>query len=163
MHRQSEVEFVRQMGFDAIDPDHQFYVALMFQPRTIACLISLGIVLQNAWLFLGLAAALWGATVFPALNPFDAAYDRLIGRPHGLPSIPHALPPRRFAQAMAGSVALIVGASLLTGAFLLAWVFEALFAIAVASVLLGRICSPAILYLRFRRPADRPSSLARRA
>jgi len=161
MRRQSEVEFVRQMGFDLADQDHQLYVALMFQPRTIALLIALGIALQSPWLFLGLSAVLSWATVFPSLSPFDAAYNRLIGVPRGLPPIPHALPPRRFAQAMAGSVALIIGTALIAGASLIAWVFEGLFAIAVTSVVLGRICSPAILYLRVVPTAHRPESLPR--
>jgi hypothetical protein len=64
---------------------------------------------------------------------------------------------------MAGSVALIIGTALIAGASLIAWVFEGLFAIAVTSVVLGRICSPAILYLRFVRTAYRRESLAPRA
>ena len=161
MRRQSEVEFIRQMGFDAVDPDHDLYVALMFQPRTIACLIAVGIVLQSAWLFLALSAVLWWATLFPARNPFDAAYNRLLARPRGLPPIPRARPPRRFAQAMAASVALIIGAAALAGVSLVGWLFEGVFAIAVTSVVAGRICSPAILYLRFASSVDRPSPVAR--
>ncbi len=49
--RQSEIQFIRQQGFFAAEPDHRLYVALMFQPRTIAVLITTGVVLQRPWLF----------------------------------------------------------------------------------------------------------------
>src|SRR5262245_36006588 len=146
--RQSEIQFVRSLGFTTADPDHRLYVALMFQPRTIAVLVALGLVVQSAWLFLPLSAVLWLATVVPTRNLFDAIYNRLFAYPRNLPSIPIAPAPRRFAQAMAGTVALVIGAALLSEATLTARIFEGLFMIAVTSVVVGRICPPANLYTR---------------
>ena len=53
--RESEIQFIRQMGFTNVHPDHRLYEALMFQPRTIATVVALGIVLQSAWLFVALS------------------------------------------------------------------------------------------------------------
>jgi hypothetical protein len=146
--RQTEIQFIRQQGFTTVDPDHRLYVALMFQPRTIAAVLALGVVLQSAWLFLALAAVLWWGTVFPAANLFDAAYNRLVSYPRGLPPLGVAPAPRRFALAMAATVALVIGAALLAGATLIAWGFEALFAIGSTAVVVGRVCAAANLYTR---------------
>jgi hypothetical protein len=145
---ESEIRFIRQLGFTNVHADHHLYVALMFQPRTIAGILALGIVLQHAWLFLALSAVLWWATAVPTGNLFDATYNRLIAYPRELPRIPIAPAPRRFAQAMAATMALAVGTALLAGATVTAWVLEGLFAIGTTSVVVGRICGPAILYLR---------------
>ena len=63
--RESEIQFIRQQGFTNVHPDHRLYEALMFQPRTIAGLLALGIVVQNAWLFLAMSAVLWSGTIVP--------------------------------------------------------------------------------------------------
>ena len=156
--RQSEVQFVRQLGFNMVDPDHRLYVALMFQPRTIACVLALGIALQSAWLFLALSAVVWWGTVVPTGNVFDAAYNRLIAFPRGLAPIPVAPAPRRFAQSMAGTAALLIGLALLLGATKTAWFFEGLFAIGTTSVVVGRICAPAGVYLRLTSANARGSA-----
>jgi hypothetical protein len=58
------------------------YEALMFQPRTIAGVLALGIALQNGWLFLALSAVLVLGTVVPRRNLFDAAWrGAALGRP----------------------------------------------------------------------------------
>jgi len=155
--RQSEIRFIRQLGFTAVEPDHRLYVALMFQPRTVACVLALGLALQGAWLFLTLSAVLWWGTIVPTRNVFDAAYNRLIAHRRDLPPIPVAPAPRRFAQAAAGTVSLAVGAALLSGSMLTAWVLEGLFAIGTLMVVLGRVCGPAVLYLRLTEAANAPS------
>jgi hypothetical protein len=152
--RQSELQFVRSQGFTLAHPDHDLYVALMFQPRTIAGILALGIVLQSASLFLALSAALYWGTAVPTRSLFDAVYNRLIAYRRELPPIPVAPAPRRFAQAMAATVALIIGAALLSGATGTAWLFEGLFAIGITSVVVGRLCAPANLYLRLTRTSD---------
>ena len=146
--RESEILFIRNQGFTTVDPDHRLYVALMFQPRTIAAVTALGLVLQSGWFFVALSAVVWWGAVFPSHNLFDAAYNRLVANPRGLAPIPVAPAPRRFAQVMAGTVTLTIGAALLSGATVTAWVFEGLFAIALMTVVLRRICPPANLYLR---------------
>jgi len=160
--RQSEIQFIRNQGFTAAHPDHRLYVALMFQPRTIAGVTALGLVLQSGWLFVALSAVVWWGTVFPSRNLFDATYNRLIAYPRGLPPIPVAPAPRRFAQVMAATVTLTIGAALLSGATATAWFFEGLFAIALMAVVLGRVCAPANLYLRLTGAGDPGASVPRR-
>jgi Domain of unknown function (DUF4395) len=160
--RQSEIQFIRSQGFTTVHPDHRLYVALMFQPRTIAGVMALGLVLQSAWLFLALSAVLWWGTVVPRRNLFDAAYNCL-AYSRGLPRVPVAPAPRRFAQAMAATVALVIGAALLAGATRMAWFFEGLFTIALISVVVGRVCAPANLYLRLTGTVERAASMPRRA
>jgi len=161
--RQSEIQFIRNQGFTTAHPDHRLYIALMFQPRTIAGVTALGLVLQSGWLFVALSAVVWWGTVFPSRNLFDAAYNRLIAYPSGLPPIPVAPAPRRFAQVMAATVTLTIGAALLSGATVTASVFEGLFAVALTVVVLGRVCPPANLYLRLTGTADPGASVPRRA
>ena len=157
--RDSEIQFIRQQGFTNVHPDHRLYVALMFQPRTIAGILALGITLQDAWLFLALSAVLWWGTIVPTRNLFDAVYNRLIAPLSGVPRLPVAPPPRRFAQAMAATVSLTIGAALLSGTTLTAWVFEGLFTIALTSVVVGRVCAPANLYNRLLKPPYAPGRL----
>ncbi len=161
--RQSEIQFIRQLGYRNIHPDHRLYVALMFQPRTVGGVLASGIVLQSAWLFVALSAVLWLGAIVPTRNLFDAVFNRLIACPGGLPRLGVAPAPRRFAQAMAGTMALAIGVALLSGATLTAWVFEGLFAIGTMTVVLGRVCGPALLYLRLTGTADHVPSLPRRA
>lgn len=152
--RQAEIEFIRQLGYKNIHPDHRLYVALMFQPRTVAGVLALGVVLQSAWLFLALSAVLWLGAIAPTRNLFDAVFNRLIACPGGLPRLGVAPAPRRFAQAIAGTMALAVGVALLSGAALTAWALEGLFAIGTMMVVVGRVCGPALLYLRLAGTAD---------
>jgi hypothetical protein len=114
--RESEIQFIRQMGFIHIHPDHRLYEALMFQPRTIAAVVALGIVLQNAWRFVALSGILWLSTIAPRRNLFDAAYNHLVARLRGVPRVPVAPAPRRFAQAMAATVSLTIAIAGLSGA-----------------------------------------------
>jgi hypothetical protein len=161
--RESEIQFIRQQGFTNVHPDHRLYVALMFQPRTIAGILALGIVLQNGWLFLALSAVLWVGTIVPTRNLFDAAYNHVIARLRALPRLGVAPAPRRFAQAMAATVALTIGMALLAGATLTAWVFEGLFAVASIAVVLGRVCAAANLYNRLTRAGNHGLTVPRRA
>jgi hypothetical protein len=147
--RESEIQFIRQLGFTNVHPDHRLYEALMFQPRAIAAVLALGIVLQNAWLFVALSAIVWWSTIIPRWNLFDAAYNHLVAPLRGVPRIPVAPAPRRFAQAMAATVSLTIGAALLLDATMTAWVFEGLFAIASTAVVVGRVCAAANVYNRF--------------
>jgi hypothetical protein len=160
--RQSEIQFIRQQGFTIVHPDHRLYVALMFQPRTIAGVVALGLLLQSAWLFLTLSAVVWWGTVVPTRNLFDAAYNHLFAYPRGLPPMPVAPAPRRFAQSVAAAVALAIGTALLSGATVTAGVLGGLFAIGTMSVVVGRVCAPANLYLRLTGTSEARPSVPRR-
>lgn len=161
--RESEIQFIRQMGFTNVHPDHRLYEALMFQPRTIAAVLALGIMLQNAWLFVALSAIVWWSTIVPRWNLFDAAYNHLVAPLRGMPRIPGALAPRRFAQAMAATISLTIAAALFAGATRTAWFFEVLFAVASTAVVVGRVCAAANLYNRVMGNTNQVLSVPRHA
>jgi hypothetical protein len=103
--------------------------------------------------------ALWCGTVFPSLNPFDALYNYAVARRRGLPPLEHAPAPRRFAQGMAGSVAMLIGVALLTHTTIVAWIFESLFVVASMAVVFRDSCAGADLYHLLRRSRERPHTI----
>jgi len=147
----AELNFVRQQGFMDASREtcvHQ-YPALMWQPRVVAILVLIGIILQSWAYFLILSAFIWWSVVFPHLNPFDSLYYVLIAKPKNVPSPDTAPIPRRFAQAMAGTFMLIIGISLLFGWSIMAWTFEVLVLAALSALIFGRFCLGSYLYLVF--------------
>ncbi len=146
-----ELNFVRQQGLKNATPQScgTLYPALMWQPRIIG-MIVLGALLFQAWpVFLGLWVLLWWSAAVPALNPFDALYNRLVAKPKGRPEAGPAPVPRRFSQAMAGTFMLAIGLSLYSGRPALAWMFEGLLAAAVVALVFGRFCLGSYLYHLF--------------
>jgi uncharacterized protein DUF4395 len=141
-------QFVRQQGFgdtSAASCAYQ-YPALMFQPRLLAAVVLLAILLQSAATFLVLAGILWWNVLVAPRNPFDALYNRAIAGPRNLPSLTPAPAPRRFAQGMAGTVLGGAGLALLAGWPGLAWILEGVVAIALGALVLGRFCLGSYLY-----------------
>ncbi len=156
MRMTAKLNFVRQQGFrDTSAKTCNFqYSALMWQPRAIGILVLVGLILQ-AWLyFLALSALLWWNVVLPALNLFDALYNRLVAKPKGVPRLGPAPGPRRFAQAMAGTFMLVIGLSLLFGLRSLTWTVEALLLGALGALIFGRFCLGSYLFLLFTGQAD---------
>jgi Domain of unknown function (DUF4395) len=146
---ESRVNFVRQQGFrDATTraADSQ-YPTLMFQPRIVGVIALAGVLLQSPWVFLALSAVLWWNVALPALNPFDRLYDALVGARRGLPSLPPAPAPRRFAQGMAATFTLLIGVSLLAGLSVLSWILQALLLVAVGALVFGKLCAGSYVYL----------------
>jgi hypothetical protein len=136
------VNFVRQQGFEtptAPTCDLQ-YPALMFQPRVVGVIVLAGVILQSPPLFLALSAVLWWSALVPQLNPFDALYTLLVATRRRRPPLPAAPGPRRFAQALAASFALLIGVSLLSGWHTTARILEAVFTVAVAALVFGAFC-----------------------
>jgi hypothetical protein len=142
MSRTAQVNFVHQQGFPDAAPaacDLQ-YPALMFQPKLVGGLVVLGLVFQSGALFLVLSAVLFWSALLPAWNPFDALYNRLVARPRGRAELTAAPPPRRFAQGMAASFMLGIGACLELGWSGLALGLEALLVVALGALVLGKFC-----------------------
>jgi len=151
----SNVDFIRQQGFTTEGCQEGLYSALMFQPRVIAGVVILGVVLQSPWLFLSLSAVLWWSAVVPRHNPFDAFFDRMMADPMRLAAMPAAPPPRRFSQAMAATFSMTIAMTLFAGAWQAAWLLEGVFVAASMSVVVRRLCLPARVYhlLWTRTPA----------
>jgi len=138
----AEIHFVRQQGFREDTPDAcgLRYPALMWQPRVIGVLVLAGVLLQS-WLFFGaLGVLLWWNALVPALNPFDALYNRLVAEPKGRLRLGAAPGPRRFAQGMAGTFLLAIALFLRLGWSAPAWGVEAALVLAVAALIFGRFC-----------------------
>ena len=94
---------------------------------------------QSAPMFAALAATLLWSAALPRWNPFDAVYNRLFAARSGFRL--HAAPgPRRFAQALAGMLSLLVATLLTVGQKLAAIVVEVLFLGAIAALVFGGLC-----------------------
>src|SRR5439155_14332945 len=106
----------------------------------------LAILLQSAAMFLVLAGILWWNVLAFPRNPFDALYNWAIAAPRTLPPLTPAPAPRRFAQGMAATILGGAGLALLAGWPGLAWTLEALVAIALGALVLGRLCVGSYLY-----------------
>ena len=161
--RDSQIRFIRQLGFPGTQFPDSFYSALMFQPRIVGGAVALGVLLQSAWLFVALATALWWSTAFPSLNPFDAIYNRVVAYPRGLRPLGIGPAPRRFAQGLAGTVALVAGVGLLTQTTIVAWVFEGLFVVASMAVVFRDSCAGADVYHLLRRRSQEVETLFNKA
>jgi hypothetical protein len=147
----SKLNFVRQQGFPVASPEEcsYLYPALMWQPRVIGILVLVGLIFQAAPFFLALAALLWWNVISPAFNPFDALYNRLVAKPKGVPRLPPAPAPRRFAQAEAGTVMLAIGLALLSELNVLAYLLEGLVVASLAALIFGRFCQGSYLFWLF--------------
>jgi hypothetical protein len=152
----AKVNFVRQQGFQDAAPEtcSLQYPALMWQPRMIGILVLAGLLFQVGPYFIALAALLWWNAILPALNPFDALYNRLVAKPKGLPRLKLAPAPRRFAQGMAGTFMLAIGLSLLFGVRWLAYTLEGLLLTALGALIFGRFCLGSYLFFLFTRQSD---------
>ena len=149
--RESQVQFIRQLGYTNERADQQLYSALMLQPRIVGATVALGIAVQSPAVFLGLSAVLLWSGLFPSRNLFDAFYNRVVAPSCGYPPLSTAPAPRRFAMSMAGTVALTIGIGLLAGASMTAWFFQALFAVAVVQVVFADVCGAANVFNLVRR------------
>ena len=142
----SKLDFIREQGFTTEGCQEGLYTALMFQPRVIAGLVISGVVLQSPWLFLGVSTVLYWGALFPGRNLFDAFFNHVMADPNRLAAMPAAPPPRRFAQAVAGTFAMSIALTLFAGASPAAWLFESVFVAGSMSVVTRRFCLPAYVY-----------------
>jgi len=142
----SKIDFIKEQGFSTEGCQDGLYEALMFQPRVIAGLVITGVVFQSPWLFLGLSTVLFWGALFPRHNLFDAFFNRVMADPMGLAAMPSAPPPRRFAQTIAGSMAMSIAMTLFAGASPAAWLLQSVFVAGSMSVVVRRFCLPAYVY-----------------
>ena len=144
----AERNFILQQGFEEPAPQacHLQYSALVFQPRVVGLTLLVGVLFQSPAVFLILAAVLWWGALLPQWNLFDAMYNRTAGSRPGAMRLGPAPAPRRFAQGVAGSFALVIAVALLLEWRVFAYVFEAFFAVAVGALAFGRFCLGSFLY-----------------
>jgi hypothetical protein len=116
------------------------YSSLLFQPRLIALVVPVAVILKSPLIFLALAGVLWWSALVPHWNPFDALYNRIVAIGPGRTALSPAPGPRRFAQGMAGTFALAIGVSLLLGWHVTAIVLEVLLILAVGALVFGSFC-----------------------
>jgi hypothetical protein len=143
--RQSRLGFIHQQGFSPTHGRYAPYEAMMFQPRAVLVLLVLGTLIQNPWWFVTLSAVLWWCALVPAYNIFDAIY-RVVADRQGLARIGPAPAPRRFAQGLAATIAIVIAAALFSGAEKTAWLFETLLIAAALSVVVLRFCVGSYVY-----------------
>jgi hypothetical protein len=151
-----ERNFILQQGLEdpALQDTHPRFEALLFQPRLIGLVVLVGIALQSPAVFLGLWAILWWSALLPRLNPFDALYNRTLGARPGAIRLRPAPAPRRFAQGMAGTFALAIGAMLRLEWFITAYVLEGFLGAAIVALIFGRFCLGSYIYHLLRGEAE---------
>jgi hypothetical protein len=126
------------------------FSALMFQPRVVGTVLLVAVILQSPAIFLVLSGILWWNMLIPRLNPFDAIYNRIIGTRPGAVRLSPAQPPRRFAQGMAGSFALAIGALLLLQRGAAAIVLQVMLLAALSALIFGKFCLGSFVYYLLR-------------
>jgi len=113
--------------------------------------VIVGAILEAPVIFVALWLILWLSAFFPRLNPFEALYNRLSSR-FRLTTAP---PPRRFAQWLAGTMALAISLLLRAGYRRAAIAVEGSLLAAVAAILFRGFCFGSWLFHRLTtRPSD---------
>lgn len=140
--------FVRQQGLEIpeVMSCERMSSALLFQPRVVGLVVLVGTISQSPAVFAVLAALLWWCTFLPGLNPFDVAYNHTLGLRPGAPLLGQAPMPRRFAQGMGATFASAIAANMVVQFWIVAWVLQAFFLLAVAALLFGRLCLGSFVY-----------------
>jgi hypothetical protein len=151
-----ERNFILQQGLEEPVPrdTHPRFEALLFQPRLIGLTVLVGVALQSPAVVLVLGAVLWWNALLPRLNPFDALYNLTLGARPGAIHLGLAPAPRRFAQGMAGTFALTIGAMLQLEWFIEAYVLEGFLAVAIVALIFGRFCLGSYIYHLLRGKAE---------
>jgi Domain of unknown function (DUF4395) len=152
MQNATERNFILQQGFEQPAPTVCViqYSALQFQPRIVLVWLLAGVCLQSPVIFGTLCAALWWSALLPKLNPFDALYNRTLGRRRSAFRLSPAPAPRRMAQTMAGAFALACTLLTYFNFTTPAYVIEAVFLAAVLALVLGSFCLGSFIYHLFR-------------
>ncbi|HET9178038.1 MAG TPA: DUF4395 family protein [Terriglobia bacterium] len=140
--------FILQLGFAEPAPAvcARQYSALVFQPKVVLATIVAGIVFQSSGIFAALGALLWMSALVPKMNPISAIYNRTIGRQQEAFLLGPAPPPRRAAEAEAGTFALATALVIHAELSLAAHVLEAIFLAASVAVLIGSFCTGSFLF-----------------
>lgn len=148
----AEQRFLQSQGFTEPTPEScgLHFAALQFQPRVIGIILIAGMILQfvarlpSIAVFVMLGIVLWWSALLPDANVFEWAYNLTSPRYR----LTRAPAPRRFAQGLAGGMALAIAAFLNMHWLLAAIVVELLLLAAVAGILFAKFCFGSWLYHR---------------
>ena len=143
---QTKIAFIRQQGFLVSHLDTNLYTALMLQPKIVGAIAVVGAGFQSAVVFFLLSGLLLWSTALPSYSVFNGIYNVVVARRRGFSTLEGIPPPRRFAQGLAGVIALAIGAALLANATFLAYGLELLLLDGVISVLAARFCLGSYLH-----------------
>jgi hypothetical protein len=156
MANRAVTNFMRQQGFpeEPADACDMRYEGLYFQPSIVFPLVLVAVALQSAPLFLLISAVLWWNVVFPALNPFERAYNRWIAAPRGKLPMSPAPGPRRFAQAVNAAFNLGSGLTLVAGWHVASWILQAMLVAAFSMLVFGKFCLGAYFFHVLRGEAS---------
>jgi hypothetical protein len=154
MPSRAVTNFMKQQGFveEPADACDMHFEGLYFQPRIVFPAVLVATALQaastslSAGLHLLISAVLWWNTIFPAVNPFELAYNRWVARPKGRAELVPAPGPRRMAQGMAAAFNLGAALALAYGLTPLAWALQAMLIVAFSALLFGKFCLGAYVY-----------------
>lgn len=117
-------------------------------------IVVIGVLLQAPAVFLALSAVLWWSTLLPRWNPFDALHNLTLGARPGSVRLTPAPAPRRFAQGMAATFALAIGAFLLLDWRTAVYVVEGLLLVAVTALVFGSFCLGSFVFHLLRGRAE---------
>jgi hypothetical protein len=139
--------FVIQQGYERAPGDSNggLFKALSFQPRVIAPLAVLGVILQSGPYFAVLSAILWWCVAAPKWNPFNAIHNALFAA-RGAPRLEGSPAPRRFSMGMAASFMLGISISLMAGWTVAAVVLQAFLLVALTALIFGKLCLGSYIY-----------------
>ena len=146
----AERRFLLSQGFPEPPPEScgLHFAALQFQPRVIGIVLLIGMILQwvarlpSIALFVTLGIVLCWSALLPDANVFEWTYDLTSPRYR----LTRAPAPRRFAQGLAGAMALAIAAFLYRRWMLAAIVVEILLLAAVVGILFAKFCFGSWLY-----------------
>ena len=146
----AESRFIVNQGFTEPAPEScgLHFAALQFQPRVIGIILVAGMILQSiatlpsVALFAMLGIVLCWSALLPDANVFEWAYNLTSPRYR----LTRAPVPRRFAQGLAGGMALVIAAFLYMHWMLAAMLVELLLLAAVAGILFAKFCFGSWLY-----------------
>jgi hypothetical protein len=129
--------FIQQQGFNDLDgvACPWLYGALLFQPWVVTALVVAGTLFQSASVFAVLAGLLYWSAAFPKLNPFEATWNSFNRNRVDRQFLSPAPTPRRFTQALAGTLALIIAVALFYEWNMIAWAFQGLFLTALVALI----------------------------
>ena len=127
---------------------------LRWSPVICTLVMTVGVLLQSAWLLWGLAAIAFVGALLP-FHPFDLLYNHGARHLTGTRPLPQQGPQRRFACGIASAWLLATGWAFHAGASTLGYALGVPLVLVAALVSVTNICIPSMIYNALFRRAGR--------